>query len=214
MFIVENRASSYATESILDRLEAEVGPLTLLETFHALAPADATPHADLVRFHEEQVEVLGRVDAGVQRVEFDVNKPVEKSASACDAWAAANAWPGQPWDNAANNQANMVNGGNLTRLCRAVNGLPGCDKLTTQAQLVGACNDGPGDIFAFPEWRRNTHGWRKDNFVVRFPQGTSYGWRFPSTDSLLKTQVLAINTQDEPDFITPAYYVRARATTF
>lgn len=211
-FMLHDTASAYVKQSLLERLQAEAGELTLLETFYALAPAGAKAHPDLERFHAEQVAALGRVDSSVHRVAFDVNQPVEKSISGCDNWAAANAFPGDPWDSAANNSVNMPNGGNLGRLCRAVNGLPGCDKLTIQGQFVGACNDGPGDIVVFDEWRTNSQGWKRDKFNIRVSPGQKQGWRMPRTTTVLKTQTLAITCMDDPDFISPAYWVRARGT--
>lgn len=214
VFILHNTASAYVKQTILDRLESEVGALTLLETFFALAPAGTAPHADLERLHAEQVAALGRADASVKRVAFDVNAPVEKSAAGCDNWANLNAFPGNPWDSQFNNNANMPNGGNVGRLCRAMNGLPACDRLSTQGQLVGMCNDGPGAVIVFDEWRTNSQGWKREKFSIIVDPGHQQGWRMAPTNDLLKTQVLGITSTDDPDFITPAYYVRARATQF
>ncbi|HVZ31922.1 MAG TPA: hypothetical protein VG963_05825 [Polyangiaceae bacterium] len=214
VFMLQNRGSAYSKGSILDRLEAEAGKLTLLETFYALAPGDAVPHPDLVQLHAVEVQGLGRADAAVRHVSFDVNLPVQKSASACDSYATANQWPGETWWAPANNNANMPNGGDVGRLCRAFNGLPGCDHLGTESQFVGSCNDGPGAIIVFDEWRTNSSGWKRDKFSVIVDPGHVIGWRFHDTNDLLHTQILGITNTDQPDFITPSYYVRARATEF
>jgi len=212
LFTLRAQGSAYVKQDLLTRLEAEVGELTLLETFYAIAPAGATPHADLERYHLEEVVALQRPDASVRRVTFDVDRPVEKSATACDTYANSNRPAGITWWAPANNQANMVNGGNLGRLCRASNGRPGCDVLGTDAQLVAACNDGPGDILVFHEWRSNTQGWRRDSFVVRVTPGGKIHWKVGRTSGLDKLQTIGIQVQDDPDFISPAYYARARAS--
>jgi hypothetical protein len=82
-------ASAFAKQSIVDRLESEVGPLTLLELFYAFAPDDAAPHQALVSQHEVGSLGLGRDDAAVKRVRGQVDLQVEKSVAACEGWVYA-----------------------------------------------------------------------------------------------------------------------------
>jgi len=205
--------SAQVAEGLVDRLREQEPEITFLELFQTLWPAGAEPSPALVRFHEVQARGFGRADTSARRIQFDKNMVVEKSSASCTTYvnSVAQGTIGTPTP-ANNNQADMPGGGSLNGiLCHAVGGAPACDRLSPDGKVVAVCSDGPqGDISTKPWWRYNGGSWKKDPYYVIRPPGSLVNYWFPRTGTLLKTHVLGIEVVDPPDFLGPAYYVRAR----
>jgi hypothetical protein len=207
-------ASANSTQSVFERIEAKNEDATLLEIFKAVAPPGEEPNAALERFHDVQTRGFGRPDSSVRKLTFDPAALVQKSASACTTFADSSAVSQLGGNNsAAKVNIDMPNGGDAQLLCRK-SGVDTCLKMTTQGQLVALCVDGPGDAKTRTWWRHNASTWTRDSVFVIRPPGTMVYYWFPSTDSVLDVQVLGLEIKDMTATAGPAYYGRARASTF
>lgn len=125
---------------VVDSLIEQHGPLTLLETFHALAPTGLVPHESVVRSHETEARVLHREDATVQRVELDTARMDKISTTDCSTYA----WPTPPtgklWMN--HGSKNSVSGFNYACLNN-----DDCSFMTACYTASHVCNDSNTTIY-------------------------------------------------------------------
>lgn len=202
-------------EGLLEALMREHPKLTLLETFHALAPEGETPHPDLEAFHLTQTEIFNRADAEVRRVNFDVNRPVEKfTAQECTNQIIANTPPGEVWHSDRLNAVSMPNGGDLGLLCPAWQGQAGCNHQSlVGTHIVITCNDGPSDIAAWYAYQRNNDPWMESALHFITVPNQFRGWLLPEhkTGLFNDWQVLGILNEDIhfPGETPPSYFARA-----
>ncbi len=205
---------SSTSEGLAETLLGEHPDLTLLEMFYALAPADATPHPDLVAFHAIQTKILGRTDTSVRRVDFNVNRVSARSAADCTNYIISLTPSGQTWQSDRLNAVSKPNGGDLGLLCPAWQGLAGCDHQSIGGtHIIAGCNEGPSETAFWWSYHRNSNAWVESTIHYETLAHKARGWLLPEhmTGFFTDVQVMGILSNDIhlSGESPPSYHVRA-----
>lgn len=128
--------------------------LTMLEIYHALAPEGPEPHERLVASHVPEVAAMGRQDASVQRVDFEVPVGIEKlSTSTCTSSIYSSALPGAWWS--WGDRGIVDNASGFTDNCLDND----CGYYTGAKVIGGFCNDGSVAQSYRAAWDYNGGSW-------------------------------------------------------